>query len=70
MGSESDILGRMRRLVTMLPANNEDDMSYEECTDSLNRACPGLQRFKRTAGPVHAQCFSQSENPMSGRDGA
>ena len=43
MGSESDILGRMRRLVTMLPANNEDDMSYEECTDSLNRACPDLQ---------------------------
>ena len=45
MGSESDILGRMRRLVTMLPANNEDDMSYEECTDSLNRAC----RICRTA---------------------
>lgn len=23
----------------MLPANNEDDMSFEECTDDLNRAC-------------------------------
>ena len=29
----------IRELVSMLPANNEDDMSYEECTDDLNRAC-------------------------------
>ena len=26
----------------MLPANNEDDMSYEECTDDLNRVCKDL----------------------------
>lgn len=26
----------------MLPANNEDDMSYEECTDDLNRICADI----------------------------
>ena len=26
----------------MLPANNEDDMSYEDCTDDLNRVCADL----------------------------
>ena len=38
-GSEEDVLAQIRALVTMLPANNEDDMSYEECTDDLNRVC-------------------------------
>ncbi len=39
VGSEADILAQMRALVSMLPANYEDDMSFEECTDDLNRAC-------------------------------
>ena len=34
-GSEEDILSQIRSLVTILPANNEDDMSYSECTDDL-----------------------------------
>lgn len=42
VGSEEDILAQMRALVSMLPSNNEDDMSYEECTDDLNRVCPDL----------------------------
>lgn len=37
IGAEAEILGQIRDLVCMLPANNEDDMSYEECTDDLNR---------------------------------
>ena len=41
-GSEEDVLAQIRALVTMLPANNEDDMSYEECTDDLNRVCKDL----------------------------
>ena len=32
----------IRELVSMLPANNEDDMSYEDCTDDLNRVCADL----------------------------
>lgn len=43
IGSEEDILFNIRNLVTMLPANNEDDMSFEECTDDLNRFCEGLE---------------------------
>lgn len=42
VGSEADIIAQMRALVAILPANNEDDMSYEECTDDLNRVCPEL----------------------------
>ena len=42
VGSEEDIFAQMRELVCMLPANNEDDMSYEECTDDLNRVCADL----------------------------
>ncbi len=42
VGSETEILGQIRTLVTLLPANNEDDLSYEECTDDLNRVCPDL----------------------------
>lgn len=41
-GTEDEILAGIRELVTMLPANNEDDMSYEECTDDLNRVCADL----------------------------
>ena len=41
-GTEEEILAGIRELVTMLPANNEDDMSYEECTDDLNRVCADL----------------------------
>lgn len=42
VGSEADVLAQMRALVTMLPSNNEDDASYDVCTDDLNRVCPEL----------------------------
>ncbi len=42
VGSEEEIFAGIRQLVTMLPANNEDDDSYEECTDDLNRVCADL----------------------------
>ena len=41
-GSEDEILSQIRSLVSILPANNEDDMSYDECTDDLNRVCADL----------------------------
>ncbi len=42
VGTEAEIMAQIRELVCMLPANNEDDMSYEECTDELNRASEDL----------------------------
>lgn len=42
LGSEADMLARIRELVTMLPASNEADFSFTECTDDLNRTCADL----------------------------
>ena len=42
-GSEEEILSTIHTLVSVLPANNEDDMSYDECEDDLNRLCEGLE---------------------------
>lgn len=42
VGDETEVLGKIRELINMLPSSNEDDMSYEECTDDLNRACAGI----------------------------
>ncbi len=42
VAEEADIFTQMRALVAMLPSNNEDDMSYEDCTDDLNRASASL----------------------------
>ena len=38
VGDEAAVLGQIRDLVCMLPSNNEDDNSFVECTDDLNRA--------------------------------
>ena len=43
VGTEAEILGSIRTLISVLPANNEDDLSYEECTDDLNRVCEGIE---------------------------
>ena len=43
VGDEASVFANIRQLVSMLPANNEDDASYEECTDDLNRVCEGLE---------------------------
>jgi acetyl-CoA carboxylase carboxyltransferase component len=41
-GTEEEIFANIRDLICMLPSNNEDDASYEECTDDLNRVCADL----------------------------
>ncbi len=38
--TEADVIENIRNLVTILPSNNEDDASYDECTDELNRLLP------------------------------
>lgn len=43
VSDENTIYAKIRELVSMLPGNNEDDASYEECTDDLNRICDGLE---------------------------
>ncbi len=43
VGDEASIFANMRQLVSMLPSNNEDDASFEECTDDLNRLCDGIE---------------------------
>lgn len=43
VASEEEVLAGIRTLVSMLPSNNEDDSSYEECTDDLNRVCAELE---------------------------
>ena len=42
VADEATILSKIRELVSLLPANNEDDASYVECTDDLNRASAEL----------------------------
>ncbi|MEF9940034.1 MAG: carboxyl transferase domain-containing protein [Clostridium sp.] len=42
IGSEKGILDEVRTLISILPANNEDDMSYDECQDDLNRISADL----------------------------
>uniref|UniRef100_UPI00286F6935 acyl-CoA carboxylase subunit beta n=1 Tax=Anaerosporobacter sp. TaxID=1872529 RepID=UPI00286F6935 len=39
---EEAVLASVRELITILPSNNEDDDSYDECTDDLNRLVPSL----------------------------
>lgn len=39
VADEAGVLAKIRELVCMLPANNQDDMLYEDCTDDLNREC-------------------------------
>lgn len=49
VGDEAGILSQIRELITMLPANNEDDASYEECMDDLNRICEDLGNVEYSA---------------------
>lgn len=42
-GTEEEILANIRTLICMLPSNNEEDVSYSECTDDLNRVCADIE---------------------------
>ena len=50
IGTEEEILSQIRSLICMIPANNEDDLSYEECLDDLNRACADLENAAEDTG--------------------
>lgn len=55
IGTEEEILGQIRTLIGMIPANNEDDNSYEECMDDLNRACADIANASEDTGIALAQ---------------
>ena len=38
--TENDVISKIRDLITILPSSNEDDASFDECTDDLNRLLP------------------------------
>lgn len=42
VGTEEDVIGKIRQILAMLPSNNEDYLPEEECNDDLNRTCPDL----------------------------
>ncbi len=52
VASEAEILGEIRALISILPANNEDDASYDECLDDLNRVCTGIEGVAEDAAFV------------------
>ncbi|MCD8098771.1 MAG: carboxyl transferase [Lachnospiraceae bacterium] len=43
VAEEAELIAKIRELVSLIPANNEDDLSYLECEDDLNRACSDLE---------------------------
>lgn len=45
VAEEAEVLAKVRELVGFLPANNEDNLSFDECTDDLNRASAELSAF-------------------------
>ena len=55
IGTEEEILGQIRTLISMIPANNEDDNSYEECMDDLNRVCADIANASEDTGIALAQ---------------
>ncbi len=60
VGKEEDILEQIRQLICILPANQEDDMSYEECTDDLNRICENIENGAADASFVLSEISDNS----------
>ncbi len=50
VGSEAEIAEQIRILVSILPENNRDDLSYANCDDDLNRICEGLEHCVEDTG--------------------
>ena len=40
---DETVFEKIRELITILPSNSEDDASYDECTDDLNRLVPNFK---------------------------
>ncbi len=40
---EAEVISKVRELICILPSNNEDDDSFDECLDDLNRTVEGIE---------------------------
>lgn len=49
---EEEVISYLRKLVTILPACFDDDASYEECNDDLNRIIPELNDLAHDARSI------------------
>lgn len=47
--NDLEVLGQIRQLISILPANNETDLSYTDCDDDLNRVCSGVEGYVQDA---------------------
>jgi methylmalonyl-CoA decarboxylase subunit alpha len=45
LDDDETVLTMIRELITILPSNNEDDASYDECNDDLNRLVPNVSTY-------------------------
>lgn len=43
VGSEDEIIAKIRQLVSILPLNNEGDVYTSDCEDDLNRVCENME---------------------------
>lgn len=57
---ELDVLSQIRSLISILPTNNEDDDSYEECTDDLNRLVPSFAAYTKDPAAALADISDQN----------
>lgn len=60
LGSEEEILEEIRTLISILPANNEDDMSYDECHDDLNRLAENLEGWTGDTAKLLAEISDEN----------
>ena len=57
--SEEEVLQQMRSLLSLIPSNWEDDKSYDECNDDLNRLVDGFEGY--IADPAQALTLLSDE---------
>lgn len=55
VGTEDEILAKIRSLISILPGNNQADVYTTECTDDLNRACESMENMRGDARYLLAQ---------------
>lgn len=60
-GSEEEILERIRTLITMIPANNADEVAFSECMDDPNRLCPELEDVYEDSSVVLASISDNNQ---------
>ncbi|MDO5335862.1 MAG: carboxyl transferase domain-containing protein [Eubacteriales bacterium] len=61
VAEEAELIAKIRTLVSMLPSNNEDDSSYLECTDDLNRVCENLENCAGDTALALSQIADEQE---------